>query len=68
MNTTIQIRIDQATKVKAQKRFKAMGVSLSFAIKYFLKKVSETKNLKDFSDLDKIVSQTLRELKSLGKA
>ena len=64
MNTTMQIRIDSATKTKAQRAFRGMGLSLSFGIKYFLTKVVNAKNLKDFSDLDGLVSQTLQELKT----
>ncbi len=44
MNTTIQIRIDQATKTKAQKAFKNMGLDLSSGVKYLLTQVSDPKN------------------------
>lgn len=44
MNTTIQIRIDSPTKIKAQKAFKNMGLDLSSGIKYFLTQVSDPRN------------------------
>ena len=40
MNTTIQIRIDQATKTKAQKAFKGMGIDMSSGMKMFLNQVA----------------------------
>lgn len=39
MNTTLQIRIDSATKAKAQKTFKALGIDLSSGVKLFLNQV-----------------------------
>lgn len=45
MNTTIQIRIDQATKTKAQKAFKNMGLDLSSGVKYLLTQVGSPNNL-----------------------
>jgi addiction module RelB/DinJ family antitoxin len=63
MNTTIQIRIDSKTKIKAQRAFKKMGVSLSFGIKYFLIKVANAKNLKSISDLDALILEMNQELK-----
>lgn len=44
MNTTIQIRIDSPTKIKAQKAFKNMGLDLSSGIKYLLTQVSDPRN------------------------
>ncbi len=41
MNTTLQIRIDKATKIRAQKKFKAMGLTLSSGIKYVLTNISK---------------------------
>jgi DNA-damage-inducible protein J len=40
MNTTMQIRIDQPTKAKAQKAFKSMGIDLSSGVKMFLHQVA----------------------------
>ncbi|KKQ35836.1 MAG: Addiction module antitoxin, RelB/DinJ family [Candidatus Nomurabacteria bacterium GW2011_GWB1_37_5] len=39
MNTTIQIRIDQKTKDRAQKTFKNMGIDMSAGLKMFLNQV-----------------------------
>ncbi len=39
MNTTMQIRIDQPTKTKAQKAFKGMGIDMSSGVKMFLNQV-----------------------------
>lgn len=40
MNTTIQIRIDSPTKIKAQKAFKNMGIAMSSGVKMFLNQVA----------------------------
>lgn len=40
MNTTMQIRIDQPTKIKAQKAFKSMGIDMSSGVKMFLHQVA----------------------------
>ena len=40
MNTTIQIRIDRATKTKSQKAFKNMGIDMSSGVKMFLNQVA----------------------------
>ena len=40
MNTTIQIRIDSKTKIKAQRAFKGMGIDMSSGVKMFLHQVS----------------------------
>lgn len=40
MNTTMQIRIDQPTKTKAQKAFKNMGIDMSSGVKMFLHQVA----------------------------
>jgi addiction module RelB/DinJ family antitoxin len=64
MNTTIQIRIDQATKAKAQKAFKNMGLDLSSGIKYLLKQVSKADGLSyicDFGYIHKYTPEKLRE-------
>ncbi|HEY9585396.1 MAG TPA: type II toxin-antitoxin system RelB/DinJ family antitoxin [Candidatus Paceibacterota bacterium] len=42
MTTTVQIRIDQKTKTKAQKAFKGMGIDLSSGVKLFLTQVGNT--------------------------
>lgn len=39
MNTTMQIRIDSPTKIKAQKAFKNMGIDMSSGVKMFLNQV-----------------------------
>ncbi len=43
MNTTMQIRIDAPTKVRAQKAFKDMGIDLSSGVKMFLHQVAVDK-------------------------
>ncbi len=43
MDTTIQLRIDTATKNKAQKILKDMGIDLSSAVKMFLAKLVDGK-------------------------
>lgn len=45
MNTTMQIRIDQATKAKYQKAFKNMGLDLSSGIKFILARDMDPKNI-----------------------
>jgi len=40
MNTTMQIRIDSPTKIRAQKAFKSMGLDLSSGVKMFLNQVA----------------------------
>ena len=40
MNTTMQIRIDQATKTKSKKVFKSMGIDMSSGVKMFLHQVA----------------------------
>lgn len=44
-NTTIQLRIDKATKMKAQVILKKMGMDLSSATKLFLSQVIRTKSI-----------------------
>ena len=43
--TTIQIRIDEKTKDEARKIFDKLGIDMSAAIKMYLKKVVESKNI-----------------------
>ncbi|MEK7645178.1 MAG: type II toxin-antitoxin system RelB/DinJ family antitoxin [Patescibacteria group bacterium] len=45
MNTTIQLRIDKATKVSAQKVLAELGLDMSSAMKLFLRTVSRTKSI-----------------------
>ncbi|MFZ2521944.1 MAG: type II toxin-antitoxin system RelB/DinJ family antitoxin [Minisyncoccia bacterium] len=45
MDTTLQIRIDKATKTKAIKMFKNMGLDLSSGIKFLLARESDPNNL-----------------------
>ncbi|MEI7709504.1 MAG: type II toxin-antitoxin system RelB/DinJ family antitoxin [bacterium] len=40
MNTTMQIRIDSLTKIKAQRAFKEMGIDMSSGVKMFLTQVA----------------------------
>ena len=40
MNTTMQIRIDQATKTKSKKVFKSMCIDMSSGVKMFLHQVA----------------------------
>lgn len=64
MNTTIQIRIDQATKTKAQKAFKNMGLDLSSGVKYLLNQVSNANSLSyicDFGYLHKYTPEMLKK-------
>jgi len=42
MTTTLQIRIDQKTKAKAQRAFKGMGIDMSSGVKLFLTQVGNT--------------------------
>lgn len=42
MTTTVQIRIDQKIKTKAQKAFKGMGIDMSSGVKLFLTQVGNT--------------------------
>lgn len=64
MNTTIQIRIDQTTKTKAQKAFKNMGLDLSSGIKYLLNQVSSPNNttyICPFGFMHKYTPEMLKE-------
>ena len=66
MSTTIQIRIDQATKTKAQKAFKNMGLDLSSGVKYLLTRVGNTNSLSyicDFGYMHKYSSENAQKLK-----
>ena len=66
MNTTIQIRIDQATKTKAQKTFKNMGLDLSSGVKYLLNQVSNANSLAyicDFGYMHKYTPEMLKKYK-----
>lgn len=45
MNTTMQIRIDKASKSKYQKMFKNMGLDLSSGIKFLLARENNPENL-----------------------
>ena len=45
MNATIQLRIDAATKSKAQKVLKELGLDLSSAVKLFLTQVVRSRSL-----------------------
>lgn len=43
--STIQVRIDNRTKIKAQAIFKKLGIDLSSAMKLFLSQVIRTKSI-----------------------
>ena len=43
MNTTLQIRIDKNDKIQAQKILKRYGITLSEAIRMFIKEIVITK-------------------------
>jgi DNA-damage-inducible protein J len=43
--STIQLRIDRATKKRAQNVFKKLGIDISSAIKMFLNKTIKTKSI-----------------------
>ena len=45
MNATIQLRIDSATKTKAVKVLKELGLDLSSAVKLFLTQVVRSRSL-----------------------
>lgn len=45
MNTTLQIRIDEKTKKKAQKVFKKMGIDMSTGVKLYLQQVVTTESI-----------------------
>ena len=45
MTTTVQLRIDSATKLKAQKVLEKMGLDLSSGIKMFLTQVIRSKSI-----------------------
>ena len=45
MNTTMQIRINQAEKAEYQKMFKKMGLDLSSGVKFLLAREKNPKNV-----------------------
>ncbi len=45
MNTTIQIRVDKATKQRADKTFKQMGLDMSSGVKLFLHQVVKSQTI-----------------------
>lgn len=66
MNTTIQIRIDSATKAKAQKAFKNMGLDLSSGMKYLLSRATKADSLNyicDFGYMHKYTHEKAREMR-----
>lgn len=67
MNTTIQIRIDQTTKTKAQKAFKNMGLDLSSGIKYLLNQVGKADSLSYFCDFGYMHTYTPEKAKEMHK-
>ena len=70
MNTTIQIRIDQKTKTKAQRAFKDMGLDLSSGVKYLLTRVGNTNSLDyicDFGYMHKYTPQMYKKYEKESK-
>ena len=66
MNTTIQIRIDRATKTKAQKAFRNMGLDLSSGVKYLLARELNPENITyvcDYGYLHKYTPEMLKKFK-----
>ena len=45
MNCTVRARIDSATKEKAEKVLKDMGLTISVAIRMYLKQIARTNKL-----------------------
>ncbi len=45
MNTTIQIRVDKATKKEADKTFKDLGLDMSSGIKIYLRQVIKSRSI-----------------------
>jgi addiction module RelB/DinJ family antitoxin len=67
MNTTIQIRIDQATKTKAQKAFKGMGLDLSSGIKYLLTQAGKADSLSYICDFGYMHNYNSKKAKEMHK-
>ena len=70
MSTTIQIRIDQATKTKAQRAFKGMGLDLSSGMKYLLTRVGNTNSLSyvcDFGYMHKYTGEIFKKYEKESK-
>ena len=70
MNTTIQIRIDQATKNKAQRAFKNMGLNLSSGVKYLLTQAGNSNSLAyicDFGYMHKYTPEMLKKYEKEGR-
>lgn len=67
MNTTIQIRIDQTTKSKAQKAFKNMGLDLSSGIKYLLTQAGKADSLSYICDFGYMHNYNTEKAKKMHK-
>jgi DNA-damage-inducible protein J len=60
--TTIQVRLDKKTKSQAQKVFKVLDISMSEAIKLFLRQVALQKGIPfEIKIPDAITDRVLRE-------
>ncbi len=70
MNTTIQIRIDNAAKSRYQKMFKSMGLDLSSGIKYLLAREKNPENITyvcDYGYLHKYTPKMLKKYEQEAK-
>jgi addiction module RelB/DinJ family antitoxin len=63
MNTTMQIRIDQAEKSQYQKMFKKMGLDLSSGIKFLLAREKNPDNITYVCDYGYLHKYTPKMLK-----
>ncbi len=61
-STTVQLRIDKQTKNQAQKTFKVLGISMSEAVKLFLRQVALHKGIPfDIRIPNELTDKTLRK-------
>ena len=66
-NTTMQIRIDHATKAKAQKAFKNMGLDLSSGVKYLLTQAGKADSLSYICDFGYLHHYDAVKLRQMNK-
>jgi DNA-damage-inducible protein J len=60
--TTVQVRIDEQTKNQAQRTFKVLGISMSEAVKLFLRQVILHRGIPfDVKIPNALTDKTLRE-------
>ncbi|OGJ05248.1 hypothetical protein A2456_03525 [Candidatus Nomurabacteria bacterium RIFOXYC2_FULL_36_19] len=67
MNTTMQIRINQAEKSEYQKMFKKMGLDLSSGIKFLLAREKNPENITYVCDYGYLHKYTPEMLKKFQK-